>query len=100
MVEVFYPSPQVSDKLAFATKNALGAEGLQVSDRTPVLSGDDVNVILRLPPSEAYPVACRRYQQTGGVGEQDVLLALVTRDLRETNLHTGLCVDGQWTWLR
>jgi hypothetical protein len=100
MVEVFYPSPQVSDKIAFATKNALVGQGIQVSDRTPGLSVDDIHVIVRLPPSEAYPVACRRYQQTGKLGEQDVLLAMVTRDLRETGLHTGLCVDGLWTWLR
>ena len=99
-VEAFYPSPQVSSKISFATKNALSERGLQVSDRTPMLAVDDIDVILHLPPSEAYPVACRRYQQRGSLDEGDALLAVLIRDLRETELHAGLCVDGQWAWLR
>ena len=99
LVEAYYPSAVVSAKLAFATKNALVAQGLQVSDRTPILSADDVAVLTRLPPAQAYEGACRRYAETGGLGAEHALLAVVHRDPRETILHGGLCVDGQWTWL-
>jgi hypothetical protein len=100
LVEVYYPSAPVSAKLAFATKNALVGKGLSVSDRTPVLSAGDVDVLTRMAPEEAYPAACRRYADNGSLGADDVLLAVVSRDPRETTLHAGLCTDGRWAWLR
>lgn len=100
LVEAHYPSAQVSAKLAFATKNALVGKGLRVSDRTPTLSAGDVNVLTRMPPEESYAAACRRYWDNGSLGAGDALLAVVSRDPRETTLHAGLCADGHWTWLR
>ena len=100
LVEAYYPSGPVAAKITFATKNALMGRGLQVSDRAPILGAGDVDVITRLPPDEAYPAACRRYFETGSLGPDDTLLAVVHRDPRATVLHTGLCTLGQWTWLR
>lgn len=100
LVEVHYPSVPVSAKLAFATKNALVGKGLRVSDRTPTLSAGDVDVLTRMPPEEAYAAACRRYTDNGSLAAGDALLAVVSRDPRETILHAGLCTDGQWTWLK
>lgn len=99
LVEVFYPNIQVSSKLSFATKNALMHQGLGVSDRLMGLAAGDVDVLTRMSPYEAYPAACTRYEQTGSLGEGDVLLAVVSLDPRETQLHAGLCDGGQWSWL-
>lgn len=100
LVESYYESAQVSAKLSFATKNALVDQGLTVSDRTPTLSAADVEVITRLPPTTAYEAACERYTANGSLHEGDVLLAVVSRDPRETILHAGLCTDGRWSWLK
>lgn len=100
LVESHTANPEVSAKLSFAAKNALVAQGLRVSDRTPILGFDDINVITRLPPMEAWPAACRRYRDTGGMGENDALLATVVLNPKETILHTGVCAQGAWTWLR
>lgn len=100
LVESHTSNPQVNDKLSFATKNAMVDLGLQVSDRTPVLGFDDVSVITRLPPLEAWPAACLRYHQTGALGAGEALLASTLVDPRETQLHTGICAQGAWTWLR
>lgn len=100
LVEAFTVNPQVGTKVTFALKTALMRESLRVSDRLPVLSAGDVEVITRMHPSRAYAAACRRWHATGQLGESDVLVAQITRDPRETILHTGLCVDGGWTWLR
>lgn len=100
LVEAYYPSAPVSAKIAFATKNALVGRGLRVSDRAPTLAAGDIDVITRMSPSEAYPAACQRYLATGSLGEDDVLLAIVSRDPRETILHAGLCTRGQWSWLK
>lgn len=100
LVEVYVPSPSVGAKVGFATKNALMSRGLRVSDRTPVLGFGDLDVITRMPADEAYPTACLRYFATGSLAEGDALLAVVTRDPRETILHAGLCAEGEWTWLR
>lgn len=100
LVETYYPSGPVSAKISFAAKNALVGRGLRVSDRTPILGAGDVDVITRMPPQQAYPAACQRYHQTGSLGPDDALLAVVSRDPRETILHAGLCTQGQWRWLQ
>jgi hypothetical protein len=71
-----------------------------VSDRVPLLSAEDVNVLTRMHPDAAYPAACQRYAATGALGPGEALLAIVRRDPRETVLHAGLCVDGGWAWLK
>ena len=95
LVEVFVPSAAVAYKVSFAAKNALVGRGLSVSDRAPTLSATDVDVLVGLPATEAYPSACARYALDDG----DVLLAMMLLDPRETSLHAGLCVDGGWMWL-
>ena len=100
LVEAYYPNTPVSSKLTFATKNALVSRGLQVSDRTPILSAGDVEVLTRMAPEAAYPGACRRYADNGSLHPGDTLLAVVSRDPLETTLHAGLCTDGAWTWLK
>ncbi len=100
LVETHFPSSQVAAKISFATKNALVVQGLAVSDRTPVLGADDVDVITRMAPQQAYRAACQRYTATGGLAGDDALLAVVQLDPRETILHAGICLDGGWEWLR
>ena len=100
LVESWYPSLPVSTKISFAAKNALMRRGLTVSDRTPTLAVADVHILSRMRTDEAYSTACQRYAATGTLGEGDVLLAVVSRDDRETILHAGLCADGSWTWLK
>lgn len=99
LVQSHTTSGEVDAKLAFATKNALIDKGLSVSDRTPVLGFDDLDVITRMPPFEAYPAACGRYTDTGSLGPGQVLLSLVVLDPRESVVHAGLCSEGGWTWL-
>ena len=99
LVEAFVANPQLTGKVSFATKNGLMSHGLHVSDRTPTLGPADLDVLMRLPPEQAYPAACTRYAATGSVGPGDVLLSVITLDPRETILHAGLCEAGQWTWL-
>jgi hypothetical protein len=100
LVQAYYPSPVVATKISFATKNALVRRGLRVSDRAVTLAAADVAVLTRLPPDDAYPAACRRYFAAGSLREGEVLLAVISRDPRETILHAGLCTGGQWAWLK
>lgn len=100
LVEAYYPNVAVSQKLGFAVKNALLDRGLTVTDRAPSLAAGDIEVIGQLDASKAYSLACLRYRASGSLGAADALLAIVSRDKRETVLHTGVCLDGQWRWLR
>lgn len=100
LVEVHYADGSVAHKVDFGTKNALLAQGVAVSDRTPRLGAGDVEVLTRLEPMAAYPAACQRYAANGSLGPDDALLAVISLDARSAELHTGLCVDGGWSWLR
>jgi len=100
LVDAFYPDPAVAAKLAFATKTALVERGRRVSDRVPILASGDILVVGRMPPNEAYPLACARYRAEASMGDDEVLLAVVLLDARETTLHAGLCTGGRWRWLR
>ncbi len=100
LVDAHVPSAPVAGKVRFAVQDALASRGLQVSDRTPILTAGDVDVITRMPPDAAFPAACQRYEGNHSLGPGDALLAVVLRDPRETLLHAGICVDGRWTWLR
>jgi hypothetical protein len=100
LVEVNVPNPEVAAKVAFATKSALVEQGLSVTDRTPRLAVGDLEVITRMAPDDAYPTACVRWFATGALGPDDAILTVLSRDPRETVLHAGVCVGGQWSWLR
>jgi len=100
LVDTHYGDSEVAAKISFATKNALMSQGLPVSDRVPMLGAGDVAVLTRMEPAQAYVAACQRYYAAGSMGDDEALLAVVSRDPRETVLHAGLCTRGQWTWLR
>jgi len=100
LVEVHYPSASVVSKISFAAKSAMLHNGLQVSDRLPILGVGDIEVLSTLPALKAYPLACRRYYSPGRLSEADAVLSLMVLDSRETALHAGACVKGRWTWLR
>ncbi len=100
LVEVHYSHGDVAHKVDFGTKNALVAQGVAVSDRTPRLGAGDVEVLTRLEPFDAYPAACQRYAANGSLGPNDALLAVISLDPRSAELHAGTCVDGAWSWLR
>ena len=99
LVESYYPDNPISEKISFAAKNALIAEGLRVSDRTPLLGAGDVDVLTRMEPDAATPAACARYAANGSVGEGDALLVILARDTRSTVLQAGLCTAEGWSWL-
>ncbi len=100
LVEAHHMEVQVASKIDFAAQNALAQQGLRVSDRNPTLGLDDIDVIIRLEPLQAHELACRRYAETGSLGPEEALLAVMILDPRETILHAGLCADGGWQWLR
>jgi hypothetical protein len=100
LVEAYYPSGPVAAKVSFAAKAALMDRGLTVSDRTPTLAAADLDVLARLDADQAFPGGCQRYAATGSLRDDDVLLAVLLRDPRETVLHAGLCARGAWTWVK
>jgi len=99
-VDAFYPGPAVAAKISVTARTQLAERGLKVSDRVPVLAAGDIAVLGRMPASKAYPLACRRYFEQGVLKEQDAFLGLMLVDARETQLHAGLCMRGEWRWLR
>jgi hypothetical protein len=99
-VDAFYPEPRVASKIAVAARTSLAESGRRVSDRVPLLAAGDLAVLGRLPPKDAFPLACARYFAEGSLGAGDAFLALMLLDARETQLHAGLCVEGRWRWLR
>ena len=99
-VDAFYPNQHVAAKISVAAKTELAERGLQVSDRVPLLAAGDIAVLGRMPPREAYSVACARYFAENILADDHVFLGLMIVDAREGQLHAGLCVRGQWKWLR
>jgi hypothetical protein len=99
-IDAFYPDAAVAGKISVAAKTDMAERGRTVSDRVPLLAAGDIAVLGRMPPSQAYALACTRYFAQDVLKEHDVFLALMIVDARETQLHAGLCVRGQWTWLR
>jgi hypothetical protein len=99
-VDAFYPDPAVAAKIAVAARTDLAERGRRVSDRVPVLAAGDIAILGRMSPREAYPLACARYLAHQALGGQDAFLGLMIVDPRETQLHAGLCLRGQWRWLR
>lgn len=95
-VEAHHANAAVAEKLRFAGATALMARGLSLSDRAVYLGAGDIDVLTRLDPDEAWPIACHRY----ALGESEALLVLLSRDRRESAVHAGLCADARWEWLR
>lgn len=99
-VDAFYPSMEVAAKIAVAAKTELAERGHRVSDRVPLLAAGDIAVLSRMPPKDAYAAACKRYFAEGALGENDAFLGLMIVEARETQLHAGVCVRGEWSWFR
>jgi len=99
-VDAFYPSPQVGAKIAVAARTELVEHGHSVSDRVPVLAPGDLSVIHALPAEQAYPLACARYFAEHALTDQEAFLGLMILDPRETQLHAGICTQGQWRWIQ
>ncbi len=99
-VDAFYPDLAVASKIAVAARTDLAERGRRVSDRVPVLAAGDIALLGTMSPRDAYPLACARYRDHQALGDQDAFLALMIVDPRETALHAGLCLRGEWRWLR
>lgn len=98
-VEAHYPDAAMASKIAFAAKVALVTRGQAVTDRVPVLAAGDVLVIAAQEPGAAWRLACARAFAEGSLKPGEVLLGLALVDARETTLHAGLCIDGDWRWV-
>ncbi|MEO1171125.1 MAG: hypothetical protein AAFX94_03590 [Myxococcota bacterium] len=96
LVEVYHSDPAIARKVSFAAKAALVESGAQVSDRIPVLSADDVDILIRAPVTIALPQACRRYR--GSMSPTDALLGVYQLDPLSTRLEVGVCRNGEWQW--
>lgn len=99
-VDAFYPSIEVSAKIAVAARTELAERGHRVSDRVPLLAAGDIAVLARLPAAESYAGACTRYFAEGVLKDGDAFLGIMIVDSRETQLHAGVCVRGEWSWFR
>jgi hypothetical protein len=99
-VDAFYPQPEVAAKISVAARTELAEQGRRVSDKVPVLAAGDIAVLGRMEPKHAYPLACKRYFAQRALGENDAFLGIMLIDERETQLHAGLCLNGEWRWLR
>lgn len=99
-VEAFYPDPRVASKIAGAARTDLAGRGLRVSERVPLLAAGDLAVMRGLPAKELYPWACRRWFDLASLGPADTLLGVALLDERETQLHAGVCSQGNWRWLQ
>lgn len=99
-VESFYPDARVASKIAVAARTHFAERGRSVSDRVPLLAAGDIVVLGSMEPKDAYRAACARYFAEHSLGSADAFLGIMLVDPRETNLHAGVCVDGEWKWLR
>ncbi|MGC4120593.1 MAG: hypothetical protein QM765_39640 [Myxococcales bacterium] len=98
-VDAYYPEPGVAEKIAVAARMELAQRGRRVSDRVPLLAAGDILVVGRLPARKAYPLACARYFAEHALSDSEAFLGVMILDSRETQLHAGTCVRGQWRWL-
>ncbi len=98
-VDSFYPSPQVAQKISIAARVTLAERGARVSDAVPVLAAGDIAVLARMAPWKSYGVACRRYFQEKVLVPGESFLGIMILDERESQLHAGVCVEGEWRWL-
>ena len=100
VVDVWYPSPQVAQKIAIATRQSVADTGHRVSNLAPLLAAGDVEVISALPPADALPVACARLFAEQTLTGTDAFVGVALLRDNETQLHAGLCQKGRWVWLR
>ncbi len=99
-VDAFYPDSLVAQKISIAARTELAEKGRRVSDRVPMLAAGDLAVLRGMPPQDAYRIACKRYFDQQSLGEKEAFLGIMLVDPRETQLHAGVCMGGQWRWLQ
>jgi hypothetical protein len=99
-VDAFYPSPEVSQKIAVAARVDLAERGFNVSDRVPVLSAGDISVLSTTGGDKAFALACRRYFAEAVLHSGEGFLGFAMLDRHETSLHAGYCLDGKWRWIQ
>lgn len=99
-VDAFYPDPRVSQKVAVAARVELTERGHRVSDRVPMLAAGDIAVLNEFQPKDMYRFACQRYQREELLTPDELFLGLMVFDARESQLHAGLCENGNWRWLQ
>ena len=99
-VDSFYPQPQVAQKIAIAARVSLVERGHAVSDQVPLLAAGDIAVLARTGPANAYRIACKRYFTESVLQHGEAFLGLMIVDGRESMLHAGVCLDGEWRWLQ
>lgn len=104
VVDAFFPDPVMVRKITTATRVALAEQGYLVSDQPPLLSAGDAEVFRTLPVRDALPLACRRLHDSGALGrgsdEEVAFLAIALLHEKESQLHAGTCVRGEYRWLR
>jgi len=99
-VDAFHPDPVMVRKIATAAKTSLAERGLQVSDRPPLLTAGDVEVLRSMHMQQALPVACKRMQDTGVLDDDTAFVSVALLHEYESALHVGLCHQGRFKWLR
>ena len=99
-MDTFYPDPRVASKISVAARTHLAESGRKVSDRVPLLAAGDLSVLAEMDLQKAYPLACQRYFAEHSLKETDAFIGLMLVDSRETQLHAGVCVRGEWRWLQ
>lgn len=99
-VDAFYPDARISSRIAVAARTELVERGARVSNKVPVLAAGDLLVLRDLRVPDAFPLACTRYAAEQLLNDHEALLAITLVDDRESQLHAGVCLDGQWQWLR
>jgi hypothetical protein len=99
-VDAFYPDRVMTAKLATAARTRLAERGAHVTNGVPLLAAGDLLVMRTMTIDKKFPVACRRFHDEGSLGPDDAFLAIVLVDSRETDLHAGICVNGNWRWLQ
>jgi hypothetical protein len=99
-VDAFYPDVDVTARIVGAARAELAQRGVNVSNTVPLLAAGDLLVLRRLDVKQAMPVACSRFQAEGSLGEHDAFIGLALVDGHESELHSGICQNGTWRWLR
>jgi hypothetical protein len=99
-VDAFYPSPKMVQKINGAARTVMAERGQRVSSASPFLAAGDIAVVQGMSMAQALPLACQRMTTEGSLQTDDAFLALALLHPNESELHAGVCHQGQWRWLR
>jgi hypothetical protein len=104
-VDAYYPDPVMVRKIATAARMSFAERGISVYDQAPLMSAGDVEVLRTLQMRDSIPHACRRMFQRGELEDQTntekrAFLAIALVHEKESQLHAGVCQQGEFRWLR